>query len=165
MVSMRILPRVVFFLFLAFLIAAIPACSGGGGGGGGGGGAPGGGAEPAEPTDGNSVTQPPDPDAPRFAGLNFIALHDNDSPQYNDRCVDCHGSMKYETSLNPGIPGAHQAMLPETPGETNNERCLHCHPSVDLLEKSEQALMRQVDPNICALCHSSQGPGRQFYAN
>ena len=163
MLGERTVLKVILALFLACLLMSTSACSGSGGGGDGGGG--GGGL--AEPTDGDSITIAPDPEAAVFVGTNLIALHDSSSPQYSNRCVDspCHGSMKYETSLNPAIQGAHVAMLPETPGDTNNERCLHCHRDVDYVEHSAEALRRQVDPSYCAVCHGSQGPGTQFYAN
>lgn len=149
--------KVILALFLACLLTAAPACSGGGDGGGRGG--------FGQLTDGDGVKSSPDPESPVFAGVNLIALHDSGSPQYDDTCVDssCHGSMKYEASLNPAIPGAHVAMLPETPGATNNDRCLHCHRGVDYMEHSAAALRKQVDADYCAVCHGSQGPGTQFY--
>ncbi|MBI5116108.1 putative metal-binding motif-containing protein [Candidatus Poribacteria bacterium] len=95
---------------------------------------------------------------------NLISLHDSKSRQYDNQCVKCHGTMQSETSLDPFIPGAHQAMLPQIPAATDNDKCLHCHTTVDLREHSAGALRRQVNPNLCAACHSSLGPGRKLYA-
>ncbi|RJP18915.1 MAG: hypothetical protein C4520_13640 [Candidatus Abyssobacteria bacterium SURF_5] len=116
----------------------------------------------SEPNDGDNVTSPPDPES--FAGMNLIALHNSQSPQYMSTCVACHGSMKYETSLDPDVDGIHQEMLEEIPGSTNNEKCLHCHRTVDLLEHSASKLRRQVNPDLCAACHGPGGVEDGFYA-
>jgi cytochrome c553 len=117
-----------------------------------------------DPTDGDNIIAPPDPEEEPYASMNLIALHDSDSPQYLRQCVRCHGSMKYEISLNRDISGIHVEMLEEIPGNTNNARCLHCHLTVDLLEDSAMALRRQVDPNLCAACHGPGGEGGRLYA-
>jgi hypothetical protein len=97
-------------------------------------------------------------------GINLIALHNSSSSQYNNQCVSCHGTMASETSLEPNIPAAHKVMMPFVPGVSDNDKCLHCHPTVDLVEQSAGALRRQVNPELCAACHSSRGPGLPFYA-
>jgi hypothetical protein len=107
----------------------------------------------------------------RGDGNNLIASHDRNSSNYKRNCTDCHGNILTEKSLNATIRNAHVAMLPNTPGESNNVKCSWCHRTVDLVqgtsrvENSKGNLRKGVDMTLCALCHSPSGPGKQFYQN
>ena len=96
--------------------------------------------------------------------VNYIAIHDPDSGQYDPACTSCHTDRAGQASLDPGIPGFHAVKLanPMIPGNTDDEKCLYCHPRVDLLTKSAGNLRRNVDVSVCVTCHVG-GPGPQFY--
>lgn len=96
---------------------------------------------------------------------NLISLHDRNSPLYDKNCTtsNCHVRILTEHSLDPAILTAHTAMLNETPGEKDNEKCGWCHRSVDLLDGSAGNLRRQVDANLCAVCHGPSQQAKQFY--
>lgn len=99
---------------------------------------------------------------------NIIAIHNENSPQYNDNCSDCHTNVRNAQSLSPLIPNSHVAMLPFTPGE-GDEQCAWCHRSVDLIEANASpmvtaaVLRKRVDVALCSLCHGPTGPARRFY--
>jgi len=100
--------------------------------------------------------------------VNFVAIHDSSSPQYNRNCDSCHAEIHTRQSLNPSIPDAHVAMLPFSPGEGNN-KCTWCHRSVDLIEagspkETGNTIRKRIDPRLCSLCHGPSGPGKRFYA-
>ncbi len=104
---------------------------------------------------------------------NLIAIHDSSSKQYDKKCYDCHSDIFTEKSLNPSIPNAHVAMLPNTPGR-KEKQCVWCHRTVDLVqgttrvEKSDGNLRKRIDTPLCTLCHGPStvrpsSPGKQFY--
>jgi len=96
---------------------------------------------------------------------NLISLHDRNSSQYDKNCTtsNCHARILEEESLDPAVLTAHTVMLKETPGKKNNEKCGWCHRSVDLLDGSTGNLMRQVDVDLCAVCHGPSQRATQFY--
>lgn len=100
---------------------------------------------------------------------NVIALHDSDSPQYNDRCTDCHAEVLAAQSFDPAIPAAHVAMRPFTPGEEDNDTCVWCHRTVNLVQGTQTAgalqgnLRKQVNMTLCTVCHGPFGPAPQFF--
>ena len=95
---------------------------------------------------------------------NYYALHDINSPQYRDDCLSCHSDILTEEALDPLVPTAHNAMLPETPGDTVQEQCVFCHVGVDLMEFSAGNIRRQVKVETCQLCHGPSGPStKQYY--
>ena len=100
-----------------------------------------------------SDTYVPDP------RVNYGAVHDPACVgSYDSDCVACHGDQLTEGSLDTTIPGFHQMKLalPDIPGATDNEKCVYCHVEVDLSNnQSAASLRRQVDVNLCAVCHSS----------
>jgi hypothetical protein len=105
----------------------------------------------------------------RTPSNNLIAAHDSRSPQYRRDCTSCHSNILTETSLT-SIKSAHVAMLPSSPGESNNVKCRWCHRQVDLgqgtapVGKSDGNLRKRVDTRLCAVCHSGpSSPGKQFY--
>ena len=95
---------------------------------------------------------------------NTVALHDSNSEQYRDDCLSCHSEILTEESLDPSIPTAHNAMLPETPGETTQAKCVYCHTRTDILQHSAGNIRRNVAVATCDLCHGPSGPStKQYY--
>ncbi len=100
--------------------------------------------------------------------VNLLALHDPKAAEYDGDCLKCHSDILKETSKDPRILPFHQAMMPFTPGYNpahgpNNDVCVQCHRFVDLRMDSAGALRKQVNPELCALCHGPSGPGPKFY--
>lgn len=104
-----------------------------------------------------------DSDAQKSISTNYAALHDSSSSQYRDDCLSCHSDILEETSLNPNIEPAHQAMLSATPGETTQAKCVYCHASTDLSQHSAGNLRKNVSAATCDLCHGPAGPGPQYF--
>jgi hypothetical protein len=102
---------------------------------------------------------------------NLVALHNSASSQYDPDCLTsgCHDTLlQDEKSLDPRLPAIHLAMIPYVPGYNprkgvSNSTCLHCHRSVDLINKSAAALLKNVSPQSCALCHTKAGPAVPIY--
>ena len=114
--------------------------------------------------DGSTATVSDGKDAPCAQGkmgptVNYVAVHDPDSPAYDPDCVCCHTGKPNEASLDPeNYPGFHafKLSLKAIPGDTPNEKCVYCHKRVDLSpNRSGGNLRRQVDVSVCAKCHSS----------
>ncbi len=112
-----------------------------------------------EPTGTTDVPTP----TPVFSGVNVIAIHDSQSEQYDENCLECHAAIPSATSLDPTIEAAHPVMLSSTPGEDTEEKCVFCHRSVDLLQFSAGNLRRHVAATLCSVCHGPAGPSRQLY--
>ncbi|MDH4275496.1 MAG: hypothetical protein OEW08_10690 [Gammaproteobacteria bacterium] len=134
--------------------------------------------------------------APQMPGstVNYIAMHDRDSSQYRQDCLNCHSNVLTEAPValnvvvtNPNLNqqprsrSAHGTMLAKVgvkPGERGSSRqCQFCHRSVYVVEGPPMpqdplkgGLRRHVDPLVCALCHGPKtggqpnSPGPQFYA-
>ncbi len=86
------------------------------------------------------------------AEKNLIELHKNAGKLSNKECLTCHASIKTEVTLNKNFKTfmrLHLESKLETP-----KNCSDCHQSVDLREGSGSALRKQVDPQVCAGCHS-----------
>ena len=104
------------------------------------------------------------------ASVNIIAVHNPNSLQYDDNCLNCHGGVPNEKSLDSVISSAHVAMLKFTPGE-NSRQCVWCHRNVsaNLIQAAsatspfESNIRKHVDTQLCAICHGPVGPGKQFY--
>jgi len=90
--------------------------------------------------------------APMAAERNLIDLHKNAGTRGNKECLACHADIKTAQSLNKKIKTFHRVHL-ESKLETPKD-CSECHQSVDLKEGSGGSLRKQVDPQICAGCHS-----------
>lgn len=103
---------------------------------------------------------------PPFETVNLIAIHNSESPSYDNDCIKCHGDMTSETTLNPNIQGIHPHMMPFTPGyegKITNELCVTCHTNVDFVEESAGNLRRNVAVEQCVPCHTPAGPGKELY--
>ncbi len=86
------------------------------------------------------------------AEKNLIDLHKNAGNLSNMECLSCHASIKKDVTLNKKFKTfmrLHLESKLDTP-----KKCADCHQSVDLREGSASALRKQVDPQLCAGCHS-----------
>lgn len=91
------------------------------------------------------------------AETNLIELHRNSASSSNEACLSCHKDIAWQTTLNPRIKTFHRLHLESKLGTPKN--CPDCHRSVDLRNGSAAALRKQVDPQLCAGCHSGGIPG------
>ncbi len=86
------------------------------------------------------------------AEKNLVELHKNAGKLSNKECLACHGNIKKDVTLNKKFKTYHRVHLESKLGTPKN--CADCHQSVDLRNGSAAALRKQVDPQICAGCHS-----------
>ena len=86
------------------------------------------------------------------AEKNLIDLHKNAGDMSNKECLKCHAGIKTDVPLNKKFKTFHRVHLESklaTP-----KKCADCHQSIDLRDGSAAALRKQVDPQLCAGCHS-----------
>lgn len=86
------------------------------------------------------------------ADKNLIDMHKNAGTMNSKECLACHAAIKKDVSLDSKIKTFHRAHL-ESKLETP-KNCADCHKHVDLREGSASSLRKQVDPQLCAGCHS-----------
>lgn len=86
------------------------------------------------------------------AEKNLVSLHKDAAKLSSKECFACHAALKKETTLNKKYKTFHRVHLESKLATPKN--CSDCHPSVDLKEGSAAALRKQVDPQLCAGCHS-----------
>lgn len=86
------------------------------------------------------------------AEKNLIDLHNNAGKLSSKECLACHANIKSDVPLNKKFKTFHRVHLESKLGTPKN--CSDCHQSVDLREGSATALRKQVDPQLCAGCHS-----------
>jgi hypothetical protein len=86
------------------------------------------------------------------AEKNLIDLHKNAGKMTNKECLICHPNIKKDVTLSKKFKTFHRVHL-ESKLETP-KNCADCHQSVDLRNGSAAALRKQVDPQLCAGCHS-----------
>ena len=86
------------------------------------------------------------------AERNLIDLHKQAAQLSNRECLSCHPSVKKEVTLNKKFKTLHRLHLESKLGTPKN--CADCHNYVDLREDSAATLRKQVDPQLCAGCHS-----------
>lgn len=94
--------------------------------------------------------QPSGPTPKATPAENLIPVHLNAAAVSSEKCKECHDVFA-ETSLKSDIETAHVVHLSSS---TLKFECSTCHRSVDLNEGSAASLLKQVDPNFCAQCHS-----------
>jgi hypothetical protein len=98
------------------------------------------------------------------ARKNLVDLHANAGKLGNKECLDCHAGIPKEVSANKECA---KRTSPDTAKKCNKfhrvhlesklttpKNCADCHQSTDLRNGSGAALRKQVDPQICAGCHS-----------
>ncbi len=86
------------------------------------------------------------------AEKNLVDLHRDAGKMSNKECLSCHSKILKEVSLNKKYKMFHRVHLESklaTP-----KKCADCHKSVDVRNGSGATLRKQVDPQICAGCHS-----------
>lgn len=86
------------------------------------------------------------------AEKNLVELHKKAGKMSNKECLACHGNIKKDVSGNKKFKTFHRVHLDSKLQTPKN--CSGCHQSVDLREGSAAALRKQVDPQLCAGCHS-----------
>ncbi len=86
------------------------------------------------------------------AERNIIDLHKNAGKLSNKECLTCHTRIKTDVPLNQKFKTFHRVHLESKLDTPKN--CSDCHQSIDLKEGSGATLRKQVDPQICAGCHS-----------
>jgi NAD-dependent SIR2 family protein deacetylase len=86
------------------------------------------------------------------AERNLVELHKNAGKLSNKECLACHAGITKSASLNKKYKTLHRVHLESKLGTP--KQCSDCHQSVDLREGSGAALRKQVEPRICAGCHS-----------
>jgi len=117
---------------------------------------------------GGSAAAPRDVAPSQAAGAevvqkNLVDLHANAGKLGNKECLTCHAGIPKEVSLNKECGTKdialskkckkyHRVHLESKLATPKN--CADCHQSIDLRNGSAAALRRQVDPQICAGCHS-----------
>jgi len=87
-----------------------------------------------------------------LARTNLVELHADAGKLSSKDCLACHARIATDLSLNKKIKTYHRLHLASKLATPKN--CADCHQSVDLRNGSAAALRRQVDPQICAGCHS-----------
>jgi len=97
------------------------------------------------------------------AGKNLVDLHANAGKFSNKDCLACHAKIATGVSLNRNIKTYHRLHIESK--LTTPKGCADCHQSVDLRDVSAGALRKQVDPQMCAGCHSGGIKGaKNLYA-
>ncbi len=91
------------------------------------------------------------------AEKNLVDLHKNPGKLDNKECLACHVNIKNDLSLNQKFKTFHRVHLESKRDTPKN--CVDCHQSIDLRGGSAAALRKQVDPQICAGCHSGDVKG------
>lgn len=96
-------------------------------------------------------------------GLNFLAIHDANSPSYDPQCGACHVDKTREVTIAPGIPSFH-SLKNRMFSRRGRSSCTVCHTGADLVDHSAAALRKQVSPELCAQCHGALGTGGKLFA-
>jgi len=91
------------------------------------------------------------------ASENLVERHRNAGKYSNKECLSCHAEIGKAVTLNKKFKTLHRVHL-ESKLDTP-KKCSDCHQSVDLREGSASALRKQVDPGVCADCHSGDFKG------
>jgi len=119
--------------------------------------------------DGTSVTvRDGVPVFKRDPNVNYVAVHDWASPQFDADCIACHADKPNEASLDSAVDGFHKLKLTSSvsdfiPGSTLNDKCIFCHTEFDLsVNDSAGNLRKPVATATCTTCHVS-GPGIPLY--
>jgi predicted CXXCH cytochrome family protein len=82
----------------------------------------------------------------------LVELHKNAGKMSNKECLACHGQIVKQVPLNTKFKMFHRVHLESKLATPKN--CSGCHQSVDVRNGSAAALRKQVDPQLCAGCHS-----------
>lgn len=91
------------------------------------------------------------------AEKNLIEMHKNAGKLSAKECLACHANIKKDIPLDKKFRTFHRVHLESKLATPKN--CADCHQSIDLREGSASALRKQVDPKLCAGCHSGSVKG------
>ena len=91
------------------------------------------------------------------AETNLVDLHKKAGTFSSKECLACHGNIKKDVSSDKKYKTFHRVHLESKLSTPKN--CADCHQSVDIRQGSPTALRKQVDPQICAGCHSGSVKG------
>ena len=91
---------------------------------------------------------------------NLIDLHAHAGQLTNKECLACHAKILTSTSLSKKTKTFHRLHLESKLPTPKN--CADCHQSVDLRNGSAAALRKQVNPQICAGCHTGAVKGAKI---
>ncbi len=94
------------------------------------------------------------------AERNLVDVHKNAGKLSNKECLACHPKINTDIPLNQKFKTFHRVHLESKLDTPKN--CSDCHQSVDLRNGSAAALRKQVDPQICAGCHSGDVKGAKI---
>jgi len=86
------------------------------------------------------------------ARKNLLDLHASAGKLSKKECLACHARIATDVSLNKKIKTFHRLHLESKLATPKG--CADCHQSIDLRDASGAALRKQVDPQVCAGCHS-----------
>jgi hypothetical protein len=91
------------------------------------------------------------------AEMNLVELHKNVGKLTKKECLACHSGIVKEASLDKKHKTFHRVHFESKKDTPKN--CADCHRSIDLRNGSGAALRKQVDPQVCAGCHSGAVKG------
>lgn len=97
-------------------------------------------------------------------GLNYLAIHNPDSPNYDDDCATCHTDKTRNVSLAPGIPSFHTIKYRMFSAGGSSRACAICHKGADLIDQSQATLRKDTSTEFCAQCHGALGTGTRLFA-
>ncbi len=97
-------------------------------------------------------------------GLNYLAIHNPDSPRFDPDCAACHVDKTRNVSLAPGIPSFHTIKYRMFSAGGVSQSCVICHKGADLVDQSQAALRKDTSPEFCARCHGSFATGTRLFA-
>jgi predicted CXXCH cytochrome family protein len=89
--------------------------------------------------------------------VNLINLHAHSGQLSNKECLACHSKITTSVTLDRKIKTFHRLHLESKLPTPKN--CADCHQAVDLRNGSAAALRKQVNPQICAGCHTGAMTG------
>ncbi len=98
------------------------------------------------------------------APRNLVDLHAHAGQLSNKECLGCHANVRTDVTLDRKTKTYHRLHLESKLSTPKN--CADCHQSVDLRTGSAAALRKQVDPKLCAGCHTGALKGAKvLYAH
>jgi len=97
-------------------------------------------------------------------GLNYLAIHNPDSPRFDPDCAACHADKTRNVSLAPGIPSFHTIKYRMFSAGEVSHPCVICHEGADLVDQSQAVLRKDTSPELCAQCHGAFATGKRLFA-
>ncbi|MBF0459250.1 MAG: hypothetical protein HQK99_15270 [Nitrospirae bacterium] len=94
------------------------------------------------------------------AEKNLVDLHKDAGKLSTKECLACHSNIAKDVTGDKKFKTYHRLHLESKLSTPKN--CADCHQSVDLKDASAAALRKQVDPQLCAGCHSGGMEGAKI---